>query len=96
MNEDEVLKAIEEGHTVYGLVVEHAPHLIKKFDRLCKSMKNFIDEVHETFPDAEYYTSGGDGFDLLLGRSHDDHDTARQELVALCNVESFSVGGGDW
>ena len=71
------------------------PGASRRFKRIVKSMKKFLDDVQDHLPDAEYYTSGGDGFSLLLGRSHGDDEQAQQELSAL-DAGMVLVGGGDW
>ena len=96
MDQHECLAAIESGESAYGLLLEHAPHVEKKFNRLCKSMRRLLDEVRVTFPDAEYYTGGG-GFSLMLGKSHADDLSCsdQRELTALVG-RGVEVGDGDF
>ena len=47
------------------------------------------------FPDAEYYTGGG-GFNLLLGSSHDENCRPQQQVVAVSGNPRLFVNDGDW
>lgn len=95
MNEKEVLAAINEGDSAYGILIEHSPKIERKFNRLCKSIIGLLDEIKEDFPDANYYTASG-GFNLLLGQSHSDMtNISRAELVALSGT-GVHIGDGDF
>lgn len=95
MTESEVLQAIDDGESAYGLLVDADPKLYKRFDKLCKAMVDYLADVKMHFPDAEYYTGSG-GFNLLLGRPHDDQEHAQQQLVAANGKHGVSIGDGDW
>ena len=96
MNEQKCLEAIRRGESAYGLLLDNAPHLERKFKRLCKSMRDFLADAKKTFPDAQYYTASG-GFNLMLGRSHADGriQTPQSELFALSGKD-VHVGDGDF
>lgn len=96
MNEQQILAAIAEGETAYGLLIEKMPHLERKWKRMCKTMRDFLDEAKSEFPDAQYYTASG-GFHLMLGNPHaeDFRRSPQQELMALTG-ERLSVGDGDF
>ena len=94
MNEQEVLEAISNGDSAYGVMKDRAPQLERKFRHLCKNIRELLKEAQQEFPDAQYYTASG-GFNLMLGRSHDDHGRSHSELVALCG-EGVSIGDGDF
>lgn len=91
----EALATIKAGDdSAYGLLLEHAPKSIKKFDRAVKTLKEAMDEIRVVFPDATYYSASGT-LCLMLGDSHDDHDRPQQKLVAATGV-GIVVDGGDW
>ena len=96
MNEQECLEAIAQGDSAYSLVREQAPHLERRFNRLCKSMCEFLSEAQKTFPDAQYYTAGG-GFCLMLGKPHSDDrkSTKQTQLIALTGIR-VQIGDGDF
>lgn len=95
MTESECLEAIARGETAYGLVYDADPKLIKKFDRLCRSIIAFQEGVQTHFPDAEYYTASG-GFNLLLGKPHSSECRVSQtQLVALSGI-GVHIGDGDF
>ena len=62
--------------------------------RLGNKLAKVLEEVRKEFPEACYYTSGGDGFALVLGETHTE-DRANTELCAFI-VPDLVVGGGDW
>ena len=95
MTEKEVLEAIENGESAYGLLMKADPKLEKKFHSLCKKIIKYHAEVRKHFPDAEYYTGSG-GFNLLLGSSHDDHTTDPQRQLVALNGTGVSIGDGDF
>lgn len=95
MTESEVLAAIEDGESAYGLLVDADPKLDKRFGRLCKAMVDYLADVKVHFPDATYYTGSG-GFNLLLGQPHDESGNAQQQLVAARGKHAVAIGDGDW
>ena len=96
MTEKECLEAIENGETAYGLLLEADPKLEKKFRKLCKSIKKYLEEVKVHFPDAEYYTASG-GFNLLLGSSHsaDAKAIPQSQLQAVGGI-GVHISDGDY
>ena len=96
MNEEDVLTAIENGDSAYGLLIEKAPHLERKWKRLNKSMRDFLADAQEHFPDAQYYTASG-GFNLMLGSPHSEniYQTSQEQLVALTGI-NVRIGDGDF
>ena len=97
MDESEVLAAIEEGESAYGLLRDKCPTIDRRFTRLCKTMVDLLADVRKEFPDAQYYTASG-GFNLLLGNPHDGSQCqrAQQQLVALSGTHGVSIGDGDF
>lgn len=95
MNESEVLDAIAHGETAYGLLLDADPKLEKRFRRMCRTMKTFLEDVRQHFPDATYYTASG-GFNLLLGNSHDDKGHPQSQLSAIGDTTGLIIGDGDY
>jgi hypothetical protein len=96
MSEEDVLDAIENGESAYELLTEKIPHIERKWKRLNKSVRDFLNDVQKEFPDAQYYTASG-GFNLMLGKPHADdfHGTAQSQLVALAGI-NVTIGDGDF
>ncbi|NUL35089.1 hypothetical protein [Kosakonia sacchari] len=97
MNTEELKKTIaEEDETASTLLFYAMPHASARFHRLSNSMAKLLNEVREHFPDARFYTSGGDGFALVLGETHSGKgETPNTELVASLATK-LRVHGGDW
>jgi hypothetical protein len=95
MSESDVLQAIENGDLAYELLIDANPKFAKRFDKLCKSMVEYLNDVKFHFPDACYYTASA-GFNLMLGRPHDDSGHAQQELIAIGGSHGVSIGDGDF
>lgn len=96
LTEQECLALIDsEGWSAEGLLEYRlGENLRAEFDRVDRAMVKFLAKVKKHFPDANYYTSGGVGFSLLLGQSHNLHDQPQQQLS--CYLGAAQVGGGDW
>ncbi|EJB8459106.1 hypothetical protein MW354_000300 [Acinetobacter baumannii] len=103
MTEEDVLGAIDEGETAKELLDSVDPNFAKRFKRLNTALAKLLDEVRESFPDANYY-SPNDGMVLLLGSSHCsdnnayiNHQNSQQELVAVSSdALCCKLSGGDW
>jgi len=96
MTEAECLEAIANGETAFGLLHDANPKLTKKFDRLCRSIVAFREEVQVHFPDAQYYTASG-GFNLLLGKPHTDgHGQPSQTQLVALTGGNVQIGDGDF
>jgi len=95
--EEDILAMLESGEYCDSrqILLERMPSIEKRFDKVCKQMSTLLKDIQEHFPDANYYTGGGDGFDLLLGDSHNRQEKSQQELIALIGIDVW-VGGGDW
>ena len=96
MYENDVKRWISEHRELYlsELVDSFDVKLIKDFRKADKALKKALDDIRKYFPDAHYYTSGGDSLCLLLGRSHDDNGVSQQELFVEQGIAK--VDGGDW
>lgn len=97
MNTEELKSIIAEGdYDATDLLMEHCPTVYRRFHKHSDTMAKLLDEVRKEFPDAIFYTTGGDGFALLLGESHSgSHENPNHELMAASAVK-FHVMGGDW
>ena len=97
MNTDELKERIAEGsEDAYDLLCDKVPTAYRRFHRLEAALAKLLEEVRESYPDARYYTTGGDGFALLLGESHSGRgETPNNELMAL-SAAKLTVQGGDW
>lgn len=95
MNTEEVKEAIAaSGDSAYLLLWEACPTAERKFNRLTKGLKELMEEVRESYPEAVYYTASG-GFNLLLGASHSSGEEPNRELVALSAI-GLDVSDGDF
>lgn len=91
---EDVLRLIEEeGYTAESLLMEKMPQAKRRWNHICKLMNNYIRDVQKVFPDASYYTACG-GFNLLIGKDHDDMNNLLQETSALGS--NVFVGDGDY
>ena len=98
MTEEDVLGAIDEGQTAKELLDSVDPNYAKRFKRLNTALAKLLDEVRESFPDANYY-SPNDGMALLLGQSHSDEhgEPPQKELQAIfSHALCAKLSGGDW
>lgn len=97
MYTEELKKRIAEGHEdAYDLLSDKVPAASRRFYRLEAALAKLLEEVRESYPDAMYYTTGGDGFALLLGESHSgSEEVPNNELMAL-SAAKLTVQGGDW
>lgn len=78
-----------------GLLDIELPTMRKRLDRVDRQIRKLLTEIQETFPDAQFYTSGGDGFALILGDTHDDRSEQDQQQRSAWMGKS-TIGGGDW
>ncbi len=94
--EEDVLQRIADGETASEILDEKIPTVRRRFRKATQTLRKIMDEVREEFPDANYYTGGGDGLELLLGQSHSFGGKIQSELIAESGDSRLSVGGGDW
>lgn len=91
---EDVLRMIkEEGYTAEELLMEKMPQAKRRWNHICKLMNNYIRDVQKVFPDASYYTASG-GFNLLIGKDHDEMNKPLQDMSALGS--NVFVGDGDY
>lgn len=97
MDTEQLKEVIESGEdSAYGLLFDKMPNALGRFNRITNNLAKLLDEVKEHFPEARYYTSGGDGFVLVLGDTHSGKgEEPNNELVAL-SASKLHVQGGDW
>lgn len=93
MNEAQCLAAIADGETAYDLLTAAMPGIERRFRRVDRAIIDFLALIKREFPDAQYYTASG-GFNLMLGRSHGDHEVSQQQLLALGG--RAAIGDGDF
>lgn len=96
LTEQDVLEKIEQDESAYGLLHAADPNFERRFNRLCRTMKELLADVQKHFPDAQYYTASG-GFNLMLGSPHANNRalTNQSELVALSGI-GVQIGDGDF
>jgi len=101
MNTDELKEYLAQ-HTdedAYSLLSNADPNLIKRFNRVCATLKTLLSDVRQHFPEAEYYTGSG-SLNIVLGRTHGDSagggDSPNNELCAVGASNGLSIGEGDW
>ncbi|HAW58240.1 MAG TPA: hypothetical protein DCX03_04385 [Bacteroidales bacterium] len=96
MYERDVIAFLAENHdeTALSLIDSVDPKLVKAFEKADRALKKALDDICKYFPDAHYYTSGGDSLCLLLGRSHGDYHESQQQLEVCQGISK--VDGGDW
>lgn len=92
---DDCLRLIDEGYTAEELLLERIPQARRRFNHVCKLMRELLDDVHKEFPDAEYYTASG-GFNLLIGASHHPETSQKQPELNALSGDGVFVGDGDW
>lgn len=91
MNTEELVERIDgDCYEAHRLLDEKCPNVERRFKRLTKALAALLDEVKQSYPDANYYTASG-GFNLLLG----DID-AGSTMIALSASHYLSVGDGDF
>lgn len=63
MNTEELKQRIADGDkSAFELLIDAMPTASTRFHRLAGNMAKLLDDVREHFPEARFYTSGGDGF----------------------------------
>lgn len=97
--EEEVLNIIAEGEMdANDLLNSIDPNFEKRFKRLSKSLEKLLDDVRETFPDANYYVEEDEVL-LLLGDSHsDDYRNKSQKQLVASSSDALrgQISGGGW
>lgn len=97
LDTQELKKIIAEGHEdAFDLLIDRIPTASTRFHRLAGNMAKLLDDIREHFPEALFYTTGGNGFCLVLGDTHSGKsEKANNELIALTS-DKLNVMGGDW
>jgi hypothetical protein len=93
MIEEECLAAIAAGDDAEDILLRVMPTARRRFRAIDRALIKLRSDVQKHFPDAQYYTGSG-GFNLMLGRSHSEHERAQQQLIALSGYAS--IGDGDF
>ena len=81
--------------SAHFLFEEKMPGYSAKLGRLDKRIAKVLREIREVFPDAEFYTSGGNGFALVLGDTHEGKGDSQYQRVGWNGV-CAKISGGDW
>lgn len=87
---------IDNSFEAYELLEESLPGYSKKLDRLDNRIAKLLKEIQEVFPDASFYTAGGDGFTLVLGETHEGSLGDPQYQRVAWNGRKAKICGGDW
>ncbi|QEO01368.1 hypothetical protein [Enterobacter kobei] len=97
MNTEELKEKIADGEeTAFELLIDAMPQASTRFHKAADTLAKLLKDVRKHFPEARYYTSGGDGFALILGETHSGRgETPNNELSAL-ESDKLQVMGGDW
>jgi hypothetical protein len=96
LSDEDVMELLRiSGYDAEEILWQRVPTAKRKFKHIVKLMKKLLGEVKEHFPDARFYTSGGDGLSLLIAAHHDENDSPRYDVEALAAVGQL-VEGGDW
>lgn len=99
MDTEDLKQYLEENpdQSAYGLLCDADPHIRKRFNRVCRTLKELITDVQKHFPDANYYTASG-GLNIVLGNTHSGaHECeANRDLSAISAGNGIVIGDGDW
>lgn len=86
----------DEDVSAYELLSEVMPTAASRFYRTTNTLAKLLEEVRQHYPEARFYTAGGDGFALILGDTHSGMgESPNQELSALM-APRLTCQGGDW
>jgi hypothetical protein len=91
LKEKDVLELVEYEGAAGLLLDEKIPDARKRFKKLDKALIDYLAYIRKTFPDARYYTNSG-GFNLILGRSHNDRHEGQPILCALSGRAKIDDG----
>ena len=104
MNTQELCDAVlNNGFNATAELYDSDPAAAIGFINATRKLRKIIQDVRETYPDAQYYLND-DQFHLMLGESHtnkrlDDavQAEANHSLVAVTSLELIGlIGGGGW
>lgn len=100
MYTDDVKQYLNEhsDESAYLLLVDTIPGIDKRFNRVCRTLKNILTDVNKHFPDACYYTASG-GLHIVLGDTHTSTRNGEEpnlELSAIGASNGLVIGDGDW
>lgn len=86
----------ETGESAFEVLLDAMPTVATRFYRLEVNLAKLLDEVRQHFPDARFYTSGGDGFALILGETHSGGGGHSNNELSALTAGKLRVEGGDW
>ena len=91
----DVLTAIQNGTTAFDLLLDNLPGAHSRLDRIDRSLKKYLDDVRNVFPDANFYSANGT-VHLLLGESHSGRSQTPNNELSATVMARTDIGGGDW
>lgn len=72
------------------------PNLKKRFEKNCKQLSNFIDEIRQYYPDTIVFIEE-DCPTLILGDPHDKKGRPRNKLIVTSSIDLVSkIDCGMW
>lgn len=86
----------DEDVSAYELLSEVMPTAASRFYRTTNTLAKLLDEVRQHYPDATFYTAGGDGFSLILGDTHSGRDASPNQELSALTATKLTCRGGDW
>ncbi|HEY3591900.1 MAG TPA: hypothetical protein VGL07_17805 [Buttiauxella sp.] len=97
MNTEQLKQHIEDtDDTALDLLLDAMPRGASRFVSITNNLAKYLAEVKQHYPEARFYTSGGDGFALILGDTHSGKgENPNNELMAI-QAPKLRVMGGDW
>ena len=104
MNTQELCDAVlNNGFNATAELYDSDPAAAIGFINATRKLRKIIQDVRETYPDAQYYLND-DQFHLMLGDSHTHtrdfgvaNGEANRTLVAVTSLELIGlIGGGGW
>lgn len=97
MNTEELKERIADSEeTAFELLTDTMPSASTRFHKAANELAKLLKDVREYFPEARYYTSGGDGFALILGDTHSGKGESPNNELSALKSDKLHVQGGDW
>jgi len=86
----------EDDVSAYELLCDVMPTAASRFYRTTNTLAKLLKEVREHYPDAIFYTAGGDGFSLILGDTHSGREGLPNQELSAVTATKLTCRGGDW
>lgn len=94
-NQADVLDEIKAGNSAFDLLLDNMPGAHSRLERIDRSLKKYLDDVREIFPDANFYSANGT-VHLLLGESHSGRSHTPSNELSATTMPRIDISGGDW